>query len=227
MALHIRSCFLNLFVVKFLMHYIANLVIWESIKRIQERAYWPRYMEDIQRWTRSCEECQKSNSPPTAPAPLVPIVASSPFEKVAWDIMGPLPETKRGNKYILVLTDLFTKWVEAFPLKETSAETLAGVLYNEFICRFGLPKYIHSYQGRNLCGKVMQSLCGLLGIQRTNTTAYHPQGNGQTERFNRTLESMIAKMTQENSQDWDLQIPHALMPIERLSMNLPIFHLFS
>ena len=61
--------------------------------------------------------------------------------------MGPLPETKRGNKYILVLTDLFTKWVEAIPLKETSAETLAGVLYNEFICRFGLPKYIHSDQG--------------------------------------------------------------------------------
>ena len=178
--------------------------------RIQERVYWPRYMEDIQRWTRSCEECQKRNSPPTAPAPLVPIVASSPFEKVAWDIMGPLPETKRGNKYILVLTDLFTKWVEAFPLKETSAETLAGVLYTEFICRFGLPKYIHSDQGRNLCGKVMQSLCGLLGIQRTNTTAYHPQGNGQTERFNRTLESMIAKMTEENSQDWDLHIPHAL-----------------
>ena len=58
--------------------------------------------------------------------------------------------------------------------------------------------------------KKLQSLCGLLGIQRTNTTAYHPQGNGRTERFNRTLESMIAKMTEENSQDWDLHIPHAL-----------------
>ena len=124
--------------------------------------------------------------------------------------MGPLPPSVRGNRYILVITNLFTKWVEAFPLKETSSETLARVLLNEVICRFGTPEVLHSDQGKNLWSNLIQSLCDLLGIQRTNTTAYHPHGNGQTERFNCTLEAMLAKVLQDDSTHWDDHIPQVL-----------------
>ena len=125
---------------------------------------------------------------PLPQAPIETIQVNYPFEKISWDIMGPLPVTHSGNKYILVITDLFTKWVEAFPLKETSSVTLARVLVDEVICRFGVPNNIHSDQGANFCSEVIDTMCKMLNIERTQTSAYHPQGNGQVERFNRTID---------------------------------------
>jgi len=132
--------------------------------------------------------------------------------------MGPLPVTSQGNKYVLVVTDLFSKWTEAFPskwteafpLKSTDSETLAKVLINEVICRYGMPSSLHSDQGANLTSSLISSLCQNLGITQTRTTAYHPQGNGQVERFNRTLEAMLAKTVSEHQQDWDQHIPKLL-----------------
>ena len=95
--------------------------------------------------------------------------------------MGPLPITSRGCKYILVITDKFSKWVEAFPLRVIDSETLAKVLVDEVVCRYGIPFTLHSDQGANLISEVITSLCKQLGIERTRTTAYHPQSNGQVE----------------------------------------------
>ena len=124
--------------------------------------------------------------------------------------MGPLPVTERGNKYILVVTDLFSKWVEAFPLQVTDGLTLTSILMDEMICRYGVPQQLHSDQGSNLNAEVNQKLCHLLGIERTRTTAYHPQGSGQVERFNRTVEAMLAKMVGEHHSDWDKHLQKAI-----------------
>ena len=121
---------------------------------------------------------------PNPQAPLGTIKATRPFEKISWDIMGPLPTSSKGKKYILVVTDVFSKWVEAFALRSTDTETLAAMLVDEIICRYGVPSSLHSDQGANLTSQVISSLCKTLGIERTQTTAYHPQGNGQVERFN-------------------------------------------
>ena len=77
-------------------------------------------------------------------APLDTITSNYPFKKLSWDIMGPLPLSSTGNHYIVVITDLFSKWVEAFPVKSTDTETLATLLVNKVICRFGVPHYLHS-----------------------------------------------------------------------------------
>ena len=94
------------------------------------------------------------------------------------DIMGPLPETPRGNRYILVVGDYFTKWTEAYPLPDMEALSIAKVLVNEFICRFGVPDSIHTDQGKNFEAKVIQEICHLLGVTKTRTTPYHPQSDG-------------------------------------------------
>ena len=125
--------------------------------------------------------------------------------------MGPLPATTRGHKYILVVTDLFSKWVEAFPLVTTDSITLSKVLVEEVVCHYGVPQYLHSDQGANLVSDVIQSLCTLLGIQRTQTTAYHPQGNGQVERFNRTLEAMLSKVVSDHQKDWNDHLQTVLL----------------
>lgn len=123
--------------------------------------------------------------------------------------MGPLPVTPCGNQYILVINDIFTKWIEAFSLVDTTAVTLAKVLMDEVICRYGVPTHLHSDQGANLCSAVIHELCHLLGIHTTRSSAYHPEGNGQVERCNHTLEAMLAKVT-EHQQDWDLHLPKVL-----------------
>ena len=151
-----------------------------------------------------------SKAKPSSSSTFSSFRATHPFERLSWDIMGPLPVTPRGNQYILVVTDLFTKWVEAFPLMNTTAITLATVLMNDIVCRFGVPEYLHSDQAANLRSAVVQELCHLLGIHSTKSSAYHPEGNGQVERFNRTVEAMLAKVIDEDHQNWDLYLPKAL-----------------
>ena len=147
-------------VLKQLHNQAGHLGIFKTTEKVKERFYWPGYEQDIRTWVQNCVQCQQRNPPiPQAQAPLGTIQASYPFEKISWDIMGPMPVTERHNKYILVVTDVFTKWVEAFPLQNTTAETLAACLVNEVVCRYGAPAVIHSDQGANLCGDVVRSMC--------------------------------------------------------------------
>ena len=108
--------------------------------------------------------------------------------------------------------------MEAFPLKATDSETLATVLMDEVICRYGVPVSLHSDQGANLCSQIIDKLCATLGIIRTRASAYHPQGNRQVERMNRTLKDMLAKMVDENQRNWDRMLQKAVFAY-RVSIN--------
>ena len=97
----------------------------------------------------------------------------APLERAALDISGPLPTSKRGNKYILIVGDYFTKWVEAYPLQDQRAETIAMVFVREFVSRFGVHLQLHSDQGRNFESVLFNDVCNLLGMDKTRTTALH------------------------------------------------------
>uniref|UniRef100_A0A8C6KN09 Integrase catalytic domain-containing protein n=1 Tax=Nothobranchius furzeri TaxID=105023 RepID=A0A8C6KN09_NOTFU len=120
----------------------------------------------------------------TPRAPLEQSLTSRPFERIAVDSQGPLPETGLKNKYIMVVGDYFSKWTEAFPLHNQEAKTIARVLTEECVCRFGVPRSLHSDQGRNFESKLFQELCGLLQIHKTRTTPYHPQSDGLDNQLN-------------------------------------------
>ena len=109
-------------------------------KTIKQRFYWPGYESDFETYVKECRQCQQHNPRQSHQhAPLGTITASYPFEKVSWDLMGPLPTTSAGNKYILVITDIFSKWTEAFPVSSTDSATLATILINEVVCRHRVP----------------------------------------------------------------------------------------
>lgn len=97
--------------------------------------------------------------------------------------MGPLPQSSSGNRYVVVTTDLFSKWAEAFPIKSTDSETLAKLLVDEVICRYGVPPCLHSDQEANLTSNLMATLCKRLNIEQSCTSTYHPQGNGKSKDF--------------------------------------------
>lgn len=160
-----------------------------TFAKVQQQYFWIGYREDIGLWVRQCTKCAKRKSPTRRPRAALANFnyVGFPMERVAIDIMGPLPMSKRGNKFVLVVTDYFTKWAEAYALPNQEAVTCADVLVKEFFCRFGVPYSIHSDQGRNFESGLFQEVCKLLDINKTKTTAYHPQSDGLVERLNRTL----------------------------------------
>ena len=130
------------------------------------------------------------------------------------DILGPLPLTERGNIYILVIGNYFTKWKEAYPIKNMEATTVASILVQEFICRFGVPECIHTDQGRNFEAELIKEICKVLDIKKTRTSPYHPQSDGMIERFNRTLLSMLSTALEKNHSNWEFATPAAYASLQ-------------
>ncbi|KAM7308007.1 uncharacterized protein ISCGN_011642 [Ixodes scapularis] len=128
---------------------------------------------------------------------------SLPWEIVARDIAGPLPRSPRGNQYLLVVTDHFSKWVELYPLRKLVSERIWEKLLDTFL-RFGTPKCLVSDNASYFTSKVFVDSCLALNIKHKRTTPYHPQAN-ITERVNRNLKSMLIALT-ERHRDWDENI---------------------
>ena len=108
---------------------------------------------------------------------------------------------------VLVMTDVFSKYTQAVPTHDQRATTVAQVLVNEWFYKFGVPGRIHSDQGRNFESQLIQQLCGMYGIDTSHTTPYHPAGNGQCERFNRTLHPLLRTLPVPKKRDWSCYLP--------------------
>ena len=131
---------------------------------------------------------------------------SHPFWQVTLDIIELLPESS-GNKHIPLFGDQFTKWFEAFPLSNQEASTVAKVFVNVWVSRFGCPANLHSDKGSNFMSNLFKNMCKELGINRTSTTAYHPQGNLMIERTNRTIKESLAKYVGEHHNNTSDYLP--------------------
>ncbi|MGL5706847.1 MAG: reverse transcriptase domain-containing protein [Aeromonas sp.] len=179
----------------------------------RERFWWPNLRQDIAAICNSCDDCLQIKLPLAYNrAPLQPIVTGYPNQLVAADIMGPFPPTPRGNRYILVLVDHFTKWAEAIPLTNADALSTARAIFNNWVTRWGVPEQLHSDRGSNFESALLGEFCSLLRITKTRTTAYHPEGNGQVERTNRSLKNLLRFFVPtDNASDWDMELPRCLL----------------
>jgi hypothetical protein len=190
----------------------GHLGMTRTCARVQARFYWKNYKESVTSWCRECQGCQARKGPPRIPrGNMQSYVVGAPMERVALDILGPLPESQNGNKYILIIADYFTRWTEAYPMPNQEAQTVAKIFMQEFVCRFGVPRQVHSDQGRQFESGVFQELCRLLQIDKTRTTPYHPQSDGLVERFNRTIEEMLSKYISTDQRDWDEHLAHIML----------------
>ena len=122
-------------------------------------------------------------------APLQTINVGIRFSKVAADILAPVARAKAsGAKYILVLTDFFTKYVVCVPPERTTAEDVNRAIVENWVLTFGAPDCLHTDQGTNFCSELLLEVCKIFGIEKTRTSPYHPQGNDMAERHNRVTE---------------------------------------
>ncbi|CAF1061670.1 unnamed protein product [Brachionus calyciflorus] len=119
---------------------------------------------------------------------------------------GPFPKSKRGNIYILVMVCAFTKLSRAIPLPLSTADMISDAIISSWICLYSIPEYILSDRGKNFQSMLLELIYEKLDIKQLRTTAYHPECDGQSERFIRTLKAMIRGYVAENQQNWDENI---------------------
>ena len=129
------------------------------------------------------------------------------MDRIATDLMGPFPVSTNNNRYILVVMDYFTKYVEAYAIPDQKAETVANTIVFEFFSRFGLPLDLHSDQGKNYQSELFRQVCCLLEINQSKSTSYRACSNGMVERFNQTLLNMSTTYVDEEQKMWDIYLP--------------------
>ena len=182
----------------------GHMGIVKTLARIKQSFMWYNMKKDVELFVKSCSECNKNKKANVkAKAALGQFHAGSPLERVHIDILGPFTPSSKGNQYVLMIVDQFTKWLECFPLPHQTAEEVAKCVADGFISRFGCPLEIHTDQGKNFDGNLFASVCESLHIVKKRTTPYRPCSNRQVERYNRTLLQLIRCFLQGNQQCWD------------------------
>ena len=191
--------------------FAGHLGVTRTVFRLHNRVYWLGIRSDIRTYIASCTICLARKSPCPRRAHMGHVEVGHRWDCVAMDLLDMSVTTTRGNRYILVMVDCFSKWTEACPLTDKTAQSVADAFFSQIVCRFGMPIVIHSDQGRGFDNKIMQELCILCGSHKTRTTPYHPESDGLVERFNRTLLMMLAMFASKNREHWDDLLPAVMM----------------
>ena len=164
--------------------------------RILPNFFWPGLRQDVIRFCRSCDVCQrtiKRGSVKKVPLGSMPLI-DTPFKRVAVDIVGPIaPPSEAGHWYILTLVDYATRYPEAVPLKKLTTEAVAEALLDIY-SRVGIPEEVLTDQGTQFMSECMQEVSRLLSIKGLTSTPYHPICNGLVERWSGTLKSMLKRL---------------------------------
>ena len=176
--------------------------IFRTHERIIEHYWWPKLANDVIQYIAHCPTCQLAKSTPAKPAPLQPIVIpDAPNVRIHLDLMGPL-KSFDDNKYILVITDAWTKFMEIVPLKDKSAETIAQAFLHKWISVFSVPKQIVTDNGTEFANQIMQALEKKFNFKHNLTAPYHSQSNSPAESFNRSIIKYLKAMLDNDTLDW-------------------------
>jgi hypothetical protein len=179
--------------------------------RLLQSYYWPNMEKDITEHLRRCDKCQITKVGKMAPELLSPLPqCTEPNQRVHADLFGPLKTPDGDKKFILCLTDAFTKYVELVVLPNKEALTVATGILNRWICHFGLPLELITDQGKEFTNKMAEHLFDSLQVRPSTTSAYHPQCNSQAEVCNKTIAKYLAAFVDDSTTNWELYVP-ALM----------------
>ena len=202
--------------------------IERTIALCRERFYWNTMFQDVTRYVKECPRCQIAKGDYTEPNTIPGvIIASNPMDLVCIDFTKVDP-SKDGKENILVLTDAFTKFSQAFVTPNQKAITVAKILVDKWFYTYGIPARIHSDKGRSFDNEIMSHLYGMYGVEESTTMPYNPRGNAPTERMNRTLINLLKSLPKSRRatgryicHHWCLPImPHPMIQLATSHMSL-------
>lgn len=181
---------------------------FRTFKDIQKTYWWHSMKKDIIQHVKTCHQCQLFRpSIGKVSGSLQPINSSKVNEIVGLDFVGPLPTTTRGNRFIIVCIDYFSKWVVTRATSDTTAERTAEFLVQDLVCQHGIPGQIITDQGAQFESRLFKSLLSFLKVNKKRTTSYHPQCNGMVERANGSIIRSLKKYAVTDPKNWDLALP--------------------
>ena len=208
----------------------GHMGVFKTTERIAKKYWWPEMRADVGQWIKTCLICQQSRKGRVEKIGLLkPIEAYLPFELMGMDILVDLKVTAKGNKHIVVITDYYTKWPEAFAVPDHKAETLAKIIVTKIMSRHGAPERIITDRGQDFMSDVYRQITEMINTKHSPTTPYHPQTDGQTERMIGTITGLLRRMA-ETENDWDEQLPFALWAyrsaVHEITRETPFFMVY-
>ena len=204
-----------------MLHSMAHPGIRATQRLVTQRYVWPSVQKDVRQWTRTCHHCQQAKIHRHTKTPLGTFAQpDARFDHIHIDIVGPLPPSN-NHTYLLTCIDRFTRWPEAIPMPDITAETVTNAFVTHWISKFGVPSTVTTDRGSQFESHLFHSVTALLGIKRTRTTAYHPCANGLVERLHRQLKAALK--AHPHPSRWTELIPLILLSI-RCTVKADIGH---
>lgn len=204
----------------------------KTYDRIRSRYFWPGLSTSVAKYVSSCSSCQHRKRSTTPPAGLLQPVPcpSEPFDTVGIDLYGPLPSTQSGYRWVVTAVDHLTRYAETAPVRSGTAIEVADFFLHQIILRHGAPRVLLSDRGRTFLSNVLEELLRVSGTAHKTTSGYHPQTNGLTERFHRTLSDMISMYINPDHRNWDQILPFVTFAyntaVQRTTGYSPFFLIF-
>ncbi|UYV67129.1 hypothetical protein LAZ67_4004017, partial [Cordylochernes scorpioides] len=187
----------------------GHLGVARTMYRIKSKYFWPSMLKDVSEFVKTCHLCQSRKGSNQLPSGLLQPIppANFPFERIGIDFVGPLPSTKNRKKWIIVLTDYYTRYAETRAVSEATVKEVSKFLVEDIFLRHGAPQYLISDRGSQFTSNLMKEVMKTCKIKHCFTTSYHPQTNGLTERLNRTLINMLSMYVNTDQKNWDEILP--------------------
>ena len=180
---------------------MGHFGIEKTIKRVATKYFWLNLDNDVQNWVRSCTTCQcrKAGKQPCAELKPMP-VGLAPLSFLQIDHVT-VPSNGEFQ-HILVMQDRGTRWCEAVPCKTVSAAESARIIFENWICRYSQPQFLHSDRGGAFTSQLFSELTQLFGIKHNFSSPFHSQTNGLVEKTNSVLVRVLSRYVQDRPDDW-------------------------
>ena len=188
----------------------AHLGVSKMSAQLATHFYWPNMTATVRACIRACERCQRAKAMRQIPRPSRILNRAAMWSTVAFDFFGPLPRTQRGNIYILVGIDHFSRWPEAVPTRTATSAVVVEFLHSRIIAQHGTPRELLTDHGSHFASKVIADLCRRYGVRRLMSTPYTPQSNGMVERFMGYLKNALITLIDQKPKTWDEHISAVL-----------------